>query len=60
MNKLIKGSDLTAEQKAMLKFNGMSRQSFVNNHSFWFTDGKPSTDAGHYYPVCNSLSHLPH
>ena len=57
---LIKGSELTDEQKAMLKFNGMKNPEFVANHSFWFKDGKPATEDRFLYPVCHSLSHLPH
>jgi hypothetical protein len=59
-NVLIKGKDLSPEQKSLLKFNGMSKPEFVKNHSFWFKDGKPSTEEGYYYPVCHSLSHLPY
>lgn len=56
---LIKGSELTAVQKSMLKFNGMKNEAWVNNHSFYFIDKKPATEeSGFYYPVCKSLSHL--
>ena len=58
---LIKGTELTQEQKEMLKFNGMKNPGFVANHSFYFIDGEPAKiDSGYYYPVCHSLSHLPH
>jgi len=54
---LIKGSDLTEEQKAMLTFNGMKSPEFVKNHSFYMLEnGKPAIGK---YPVCHSLSHLP-
>ncbi len=57
---VIKGKDLTSEQRAMLKFNGMKNESWVNNHSFNFIDGVPAKEgSGLYYPICNSLSHLP-
>ncbi len=59
-NILIKGTDLTVEQKALLTFKGMSKPEFVKNNSFWFKDGKPSEEKGYYYPVSNSLSHLPY
>jgi hypothetical protein len=59
-NQLIKGTDLTIEQKSMLKFNGMKKPEFVKNHSFWFKDNKPSTEEWFYYPVSHSLSHLPY
>lgn len=59
-NKLIKGIDLTEEQKQLLKFKGMANPEFVTNHSFWFKNGNPSTDEGYIYPVCHSLSHLPY
>lgn len=59
-NILIKGENLSTEQKAMLKFNGMKNPEFIKNNSFWFKDGKPSTEKGFYYPVCHSLSHLPY
>lgn len=58
-NYLIKGSNLTIDQKAMLKFNGMKNPVFVQNHSFYFKDGKPSTDEKFIYPVSHSFSHLP-
>ncbi len=57
-NTLIKGTDLTEEQKSLLEFKGMSKPEFVKNNSFWFKDGKPSQEDGFYYPVCTSLSHL--
>jgi hypothetical protein len=58
---LIKGSQLTKEQKSMLKFKGMQNEAWVNNHSFYFIDNKPATtESGLYYPVCNSLTHLPY
>jgi hypothetical protein len=59
MLKLIKGTELTIEQKSKLKFNGMQNPMFVKNHSFWFENGMPATTQGYYYPVCHSLSHLP-
>ncbi len=59
-NKLILGSDLSDEQKALLKFNGMKNPLWINNHSFWFKDGNPSTEQGFIYPVVNSFSHLPY
>jgi hypothetical protein len=58
-HELIKGINLTSEQKSLLKFNGMQNPSFVENHSFWFKNGKPSTEAGFIYPVSHSFSHLP-
>jgi hypothetical protein len=60
MLKLIKGTELTSEQKVQLKFNGMQNPAFVRNNSFWFEDNKPCTRIGYYYPVCNSLSYLPY
>ena len=60
MLKLIKGTQLTTEQKAMLKFNGMQNPEFVKHNSFWFEDGQPSKNIGYYYPVCTSLSYLPY
>jgi hypothetical protein len=58
---LIKGTELTDEQKAMLEFNGMKNPEWVNNHEFYFIDGKPaSKDSGYYYPVCKSFSWLPY
>jgi hypothetical protein len=59
-NILIHGKELTNEQKGMLKFNLMKNESAVKCHSFWFKDGKPSTDEGFYYPVCHSLKFLPY
>jgi len=59
-NYLVKGSELTDGQKAMLKFRGMKNPEWVLCHSFWFKDGKPSTEDGYYYPVCKSLSFLPY
>ncbi len=59
-NVLIKGINLTADQKSLLTFKGMSKTEWVKNHSFWFKDGKPSTENGFIYPVSNSLSHLPY
>jgi len=53
--KIINGKDLTDEQKAMLKFNGMKNPEFVENHSFYFDNNKPVEGK---YPVCHSLSHL--
>lgn len=58
---LIKGSDLTQDQAKQLVFKGMSNTEWVNNHGFWFKDGKPAAEgSGYYYPVCKSLSHLPY
>ena len=59
-NQLIKGEDLTIEQRSKLKFNGMNNPAWIKNHSFWFKNGSPSQDQGYYYPVCKSLSHLPY
>jgi len=55
--KLINGRNLTDEQKAMLKFNGMKNPLFILNHSFYFQNNKPAEGK---YPVCHSLSHLPY
>ena len=60
MLKLIKGTELTADQKSQLKFNGMQNPEFVKNHSFWFENNKPTKRIGYSYPVCHSLSHLPY
>jgi len=57
---LVKGINLTNEQKSLLTFKGMSNPKFVKNHSFWFKDGKPSTDENFYYPISHSFSHLFH
>ena len=46
---LIKGTELTDEQKAMLKFNGMKNPEWVNNHEFYFIDGKPASEDSGYY-----------
>lgn len=59
-NYLVKGTQLTPAQKEMLKFNLMKNPEAVKAHSFWFKDGKPSTENGYYYPVCHSLSFLPY
>jgi hypothetical protein len=60
-NILIKGADLTRDQKAMLQFKGMSNPEFVIANAFWFKDGKPSTEEGYFYPVTKSLSkYLPY
>lgn len=59
-NILIKGENLTHEQRSLLKFKGASNPEWVKNHSFWFKNDKPSQDDGYYYPICNSLSHLPY
>jgi len=56
----VRGKDLTPEQKSRLKFNGMANPEWVANHSFWFKGGEPSSEEGYAYPVCHSLSHLPH
>lgn len=58
-NILLKGSYLSENQKKALKFNGAKNPTWINNHSFWFKDGLPSTEKGFIYPVCHSLSHLP-
>lgn len=50
-NILIKGKDLTDEQKAMIKFNGAIFPEWILKHKFWFKNGKPSTEEGYYYPV---------
>jgi hypothetical protein len=55
-NILIRGSDLTPEQRAQLKWNGAKSPQWVYEHSFWFKNGKPSTDDGYYYPVFRSLA----
>ncbi len=60
MKTLIKGTNLTNEQKALLTFRGMANPKFVKNHSFWFCDNKPCNEQGYIYPVCHSLSHLPY
>jgi hypothetical protein len=58
---LIKGTDLTEEQKNLLDFKGMQNQEWINSHSFYFIDDKPaSRDSGYFYPVINSLSFLPY
>lgn len=59
-NILIKGKDLTVEQKTLLTFRGMRSQQFVLNHSFWFKNNRPSKEEGYIYPVCHSLTHLPY
>ena len=59
-NILIKGTELTVSQKQSLTFNGMKDEVWVKCHSFWFKDGKPSTENGYYYPVCHSLEFLPY
>lgn len=64
---LIKGSDLTPEQVAMLPFKGASddsalgKENFLASNSFYFKDGKPAkTENGFYYPVCTSFKSLPY
>jgi hypothetical protein len=58
---LIKGTELTEEQKSLLNFKGMSNQEWIDCHSFYFIDNKPaSKDSGYYYPVINSLQFLPY
>ena len=57
-NYLVKGTDLTQEQLAMMSWKGLERKGFTECHSFWFKDGKPSTDDGYYYPVCHSLRYV--
>ncbi len=59
-NVLIKGIDLTPSQQSLLTFKGMNNLVWVKSHSFWFKDGKPSTETGYYYPVCKSLEFLPY
>ena len=59
-NHLVSGLDLTPEQRAQLTFYGMKNPNFVKNHSFWFKDGKPSTEDKFTYPVSHSFSHLPY
>ena len=59
---LIKGTDLTPEQKDVMTWRGMETDGFIECHSFYFKNGKPTTweeDEGYYYPVCHSLSYLP-
>jgi hypothetical protein len=63
MYKLIKGFNLTNDQKQVLKFNGMKNAEWVNSHSFYFTaDGvhPAPADSDYYYPICNSLNFLPY
>ena len=55
---LIKGSDLTSEQKAKLKFNGMASAEWVNKNAFYFENGDPCKKYGFYYPVCNPSKEL--
>ncbi len=59
-NVLIHFSKLTDEQKSLLKFNVMKDENAAKHHSFWFKDGKPSQEVGHYYPVCHSFCWLPY
>jgi hypothetical protein len=59
--KLIKGTELTQEQRDMLTWRGMKTEGFAECHSFYFKDGKPTTweeDKEFYYPVCHSLAYL--
>ena len=63
MYKLIKGTDLTNEQKQSLKFVRMNNPTWILYHSFYFTeDGKNPAplDSGFYYPVAHSLKFLPY
>jgi hypothetical protein len=58
---LIKGTELTDEQRSKLKFNGMQNPDWVNSHSFYFINNKPAPeDSDYYYPVMNSASWLPY
>jgi hypothetical protein len=57
---LIRGIDLTQEQKTLITFRGMKYSFFIENHSFWFKDGKPATQDGYFFPICHSLSYLPY
>lgn len=58
---LIEGAKLTTDQINMLPFRGMADSEWVKCHSFYFIDELPaSEDSGYYYPVCKSLSFLPH
>ena len=51
---LIKGIELTENQRNLLKFKGMAKESWVKSHSFWFKDNKPASyESGYYYPVCH-------
>jgi hypothetical protein len=59
-NVLIKGIELTNEQRSLLKFNLMADDLKVKCHSFWFKNGLPSTEEGFYYPVCHSFKFLPY
>lgn len=52
-NILINGKNLRADQKALLKFNGIGDDYWTKSHAFWFKDGKPSTEDGYLYPVAN-------
>ena len=47
---LIKGSALTSEQRASLKYNGMKNDRWVLQHAFFFQNGAPMKDR---YPICN-------
>jgi hypothetical protein len=57
-NYLVRGIDLTEEQLTMMTWKGLQRLGFKDSHSFWFKDGKPSTEDGYYYPVCHSLKFI--
>ncbi len=57
-NYLVNGKDLTTEQLSMMTWEGLKTKGWVDSHSFWFKDGKPSTESGYYYPVCNSFDWL--
>jgi hypothetical protein len=59
-NVLIKGAELTTEQRADLKFRGMGDPEWVNCQSFWFKDGRPSNEEGYFYPVATSMNFLPY
>jgi hypothetical protein len=59
-NILIKGTHLTPQQRTDLRFRGMSDNEWVECHSFWFKDGRPSNEEGYLYPVCQSLKFLPY
>ena len=51
--KLIKGKDLTIEQRELIHFIGASDDRWVEKHAFYFENGLPSNVAGFYYPVIN-------
>ena len=57
-NYLVNGKNLTAEQLSMMTWRGLKTKGWVNAHSFWFKNGKPSTERGYYYPICNNFEWL--